>query len=72
MNSTQKVIISGVVGLAAGAAAGVLLAPNDGKKTRKKIAKSAEEIKSSVEDFVEASKDAVVDMAKNGSAKETA
>lgn len=69
MNSTQKILLSGILGIAAGATAGILFAPNAGKKTRKKIAKSAEDIKDSMHEFAEASKEAIVDMARNGQEK---
>ena len=45
MSSDQKVIVGFLLGAAAGAMAGVLLAPNSGEETRKKIADRATDIK---------------------------
>lgn len=66
MNNTQKVIVAGLVGAAAGAVAGVLFAPEKGKKTRKKIAQSAQDLKTSVEDFADKSKEVIKEFSKNG------
>lgn len=72
MNTTQKVILSGLIGAAAGATAGILMAPDEGKKTRKKIAKSADDVKKSVEDMVDETKESLKDFAQNGVDKMTA
>ncbi|GAB4384646.1 MAG: hypothetical protein Kow0075_16620 [Salibacteraceae bacterium] len=66
MNTTQKIIVAGLVGAAAGAVAGVLFAPAEGKKTRKKIARSIEDLKEEVEELATKSKEAMQDLAKNG------
>ena len=42
MNDTGKVLFAALVGAAAGAVAGVLLAPASGKETRKKISDKAD------------------------------
>ncbi|GAB5538351.1 MAG: hypothetical protein Salg2KO_04540 [Salibacteraceae bacterium] len=63
MNNTGKILLAGIVGAAAGATAGLLLAPESGKKTRKKMAKTADELKSSVAEFVEDSKEIIKDYA---------
>ena len=42
--STGKVVLGVLVGLAAGAALGILFAPDKGSETRKKIAKKGEDI----------------------------
>lgn len=69
MKTSQKILISGLVGLAAGAAAGVLFAPDKGKKTRKKLARKAEDIKDSVEEMVETGKETIKEYAMNGAEK---
>lgn len=55
--NTGKVILSIAVGVAAGAVIGVLLAPDKGSETRKKISDKgnefADELKSKFSDFVE-------------------
>lgn len=53
MNNTQKLVVAGLVGAAAGAIAGVLLAPEEGKKTREKLSKSLQGIKSNLSNSVE-------------------
>lgn len=55
--NTGKVILSIAVGVAAGAVIGVLLAPDKGSETRRKISDKgneyADELKSKFSDFVE-------------------
>ena len=46
--STKKVLLGTVIGLAAGAAIGVLLAPRSGKETRMILKKKGKEAQSSV------------------------
>jgi gas vesicle protein len=47
----SKNVIMGIVGgLAAGAVLGILFAPDNGKNTRKKIAKKSNELKDNVKD----------------------
>jgi gas vesicle protein len=53
-----KNLIGGfIVGAALGAAAGLLLAPASGEKTRRKIVKGSQKVKQSVVDYVEGSID---------------
>ena len=44
MDSNQKALVGFVVGLAAGAVAGLLLAPNSGQETRRKIADKTKDL----------------------------
>lgn len=44
MNTTSKVITGFLVGVAAGAAAGLLLAPETGSKTRRKLGTESEKL----------------------------
>lgn len=55
MKSTSKIILSFIVGALAGAATGILLAPDKGKITRKKI-------KDSITDLSEKSKETINDL----------
>lgn len=45
MTNDQKVIVGFLCGVAAGALAGILLAPTSGEETRKKIADKASDLK---------------------------
>ena len=45
MTNDQKVALGFIFGLAAGAVAGLLLAPSSGEETRKKIAEKATDLK---------------------------
>ncbi|MAC95248.1 MAG: gas vesicle protein [Flavobacteriales bacterium] len=48
MDNTGKVLFAALVGAAAGAVAGVLLAPASGEETRKKLREEGERIKDDV------------------------
>ncbi|MEO6132302.1 MAG: YtxH domain-containing protein [Saprospiraceae bacterium] len=72
--SSSKVLLGVVVGMAAGAVVGIMLAPDSGEQTRKKISKKgeayADDLKSKFNDFldgfmskVESTKDDAKDMA---------
>lgn len=50
MNNNQKVLVGFLTGLVTGVVAGVLIAPEKGEDTRKKIADSAKNISTSVGD----------------------
>lgn len=68
-NSSGKVWVSFVVGLAAGTATGLLLAPEKGEKTRKKLKESAsdweEEIEQKVKEQVNKMKDTIKEKTNN-------
>ncbi|MEP6701191.1 MAG: YtxH domain-containing protein [Bacteroidota bacterium] len=55
--SASKVLLGVVIGMAAGAAVGIMLAPDSGDKTRKKISKKGEayveDLKSKFNDFLD-------------------
>ena len=50
MKDFSKVMLSFVVGALAGAAAGILLAPDKGKNTRKKVKKSMDDLSKKAKD----------------------
>lgn len=50
-NGTMKIAGSFLVGSIAGAALGILFAPDKGKKTRRRIASEAKELTSNVEEY---------------------
>jgi gas vesicle protein len=50
MNDSSKVLISFIGGAVVGAALGILFAPDKGSNTRKKIAKSAADLKDEIAD----------------------
>ena len=50
MTNDQKVIVGFLCGVAAGALAGILLAPNSGEETRKKIVDKATDLKGDLSD----------------------
>lgn len=52
MDNSSKIVVAGIVGAAVGAVAGILFAPAKGKKTRQKLANSAEELKGNVAEMV--------------------
>jgi gas vesicle protein len=49
MSNGQKILFSFLAGAAAGVVAGLLLAPESGKETRKKLAKKATDLKNTLE-----------------------
>jgi len=69
MNNTTRVLIAFGTGLAIGCATGILIAPDKGYKTRKKIKSQGQRIVSDVQDIVSdlqdkinESKDKIVDL----------
>jgi gas vesicle protein len=65
MSRSKDIILAGLVGAAAGAVTGVLLAPDKGKKTRKKLSKSIDNVKSDLQDFVDDAKEQVSNLKKS-------
>ena len=59
-NITAKVLIALVAGAALGAVSSLLLAPDKGEKTRKKIADSALKLRNNVQDSVKKQYDSIV------------
>lgn len=49
MDNTDKTLIAFLAGAAAGAITGLLLAPESGDKTRKKLAKNVDQLKDELE-----------------------
>ena len=66
----SKDVILGIVGgLAAGAVLGILFAPDNGKNTRKKIAKKSNEVKDNVKDSFNDLLETIEDKYKNLTSK---
>lgn len=57
MNSTGKTIGGFIIGAAVGAAAGILLAPHSGRKTRKRIAAESRRMTNQLSDVMSQSLD---------------
>jgi gas vesicle protein len=57
MNSTSKILLGFIAGAAIGGALGILLAPDSGSETRRKLAEKGSEIGDSIVDFGESVKD---------------
>lgn len=53
MNDTQKIMIAALAGAAVGVIAGILLAPDKGSETRKKIAEAARKASENAQDLVD-------------------
>lgn len=61
MDTTSKVITGFLVGVAAGAAAGIMLAPSSGDRTRKKLSKESEALIDSLASNVKSTVDETID-----------
>ena len=51
MNSTSKILLGFIAGAAIGGALGILLAPDKGSETRRRISEKGSEIGDSIADF---------------------
>lgn len=56
MNRSEKTLLALVIGAAAGLAAGLLFAPDKGKKTRRKISAKANELKDELKESIDSRK----------------
>ncbi|MEQ9437985.1 MAG: YtxH domain-containing protein [Cyclobacteriaceae bacterium] len=63
MDNSEKTLIAFLVGAIAGTMAGLLVAPNSGQKTRKKLNKSANDVLYDLEDAWEESAERIKDLA---------
>jgi gas vesicle protein len=57
MNSTSKILLGFIAGAAIGGALGILLAPDKGSETRRRISEKGSEIGDSIADFGESVKE---------------
>ncbi len=64
MNNTGKIFLAALTGAVAGGVAGILLAPESGEETRKKLNKEAQKAREELNDLVEKGKDTVEDIKK--------
>ncbi len=64
MNNSGKIFLAALTGAVAGGVAGILLAPEKGEETRKKLNKQAEKAREELNDLVEKGKDTVEDLKK--------
>jgi gas vesicle protein len=62
MKSTQKILTAAVAGAVIGAVAGILLAPDKGTETRKKIADQSRKVGDSLKDAIESGKSTLSEM----------
>jgi len=63
MDSTGKVIAALLVGAAVGAMAGLLVAPDSGTKTRRKLSKTADDLLEDLEDAWEEGAEKIKELA---------
>jgi gas vesicle protein len=61
MNNTSKVLLALVAGVAIGGALGILLAPDKGSETRRKLAENASDLGDSLSDNISGFSDSVKD-----------
>ena len=71
MNTGQKILLSFLAGVSVGAVAGLLIAPNSGKETRKKLSQKAGDIKSSIGTQMTKLTDKVNELTKKNEASKT-
>jgi len=62
MNTTSKILLGFVAGAAIGGALGILMAPDKGSETRRRIVEKGSDIGDSIVDFGESVKDKFNDM----------
>lgn len=62
MNTTSKILLGFVAGAAIGGALGILMAPDKGSETRRRIVEKGTDIGDSIVDFGETVKDRFNDM----------
>jgi gas vesicle protein len=62
MNTTSKILLGFVAGAAIGGALGILMAPDKGSETRRRIVEKGSDIGDSIVDFGETVKDKFNDM----------
>jgi gas vesicle protein len=65
MGKSQSNLLALLAGIAVGALAGVLLAPEKGEQTREKIAKKSADLKKELEEQVELNKDKLAKIAES-------
>lgn len=63
MNSTEKILIAFLAGATAGALTALLIAPDTGENTRKKLSKAADDFGHSLTETLETSAEKVKQMA---------
>lgn len=59
MTDTQKIVLAGVVGAAAGAIAGILLAPESGSDTRQKLTNSLDGLTGNLDELRQKGKEMI-------------
>lgn len=64
MRTSGKIFIAALTGAVAGGVAGLLLAPESGEETRKKLNKQAQKARDELNDLVEKGKSTVDDLKK--------
>ncbi|MFP4095082.1 MAG: YtxH domain-containing protein [Cyclobacteriaceae bacterium] len=69
MENSGKIVTALLLGAAVGAIAGLLLAPESGKKTRRKISSTADDLIDELEDAWEDSAEKIKDIADNAIAE---
>lgn len=65
MNDTGKTILTFLTGAAAGALAGILLAPESGKKTREMISQKALDLKEDLDEAIDTGTDKLKDLSQS-------